>query len=224
MTNKPAIVLLSGGIDSATVLALMLRAGWQVHALSFNYGQRNLYELELASKIARDNNLLAHHIVQMPLSSVSRSALLDARLSLDESNCAQDQAVSSYVPARNTLFLSYALAYAESHSINDVFVGANADDRANYPDCRSEYFDSFAAMANSGSHLSNFQIHSPLIKLNKVEIVRLGTSLSVDFSRTVSCYQASCDQLACGECAACQLRAEAFAAVGISDPIFITEP
>ena len=222
---RNAIVLLSGGVDSTTVLALALSQGFNMSALSFAYGQRHKSELIAARAIARDTGVQDYVVVEIDLRAFGGSALTDEievpkDRSVEEMNAAIPV---TYVPARNTIFLSYALALAEVRGANDIFIGVNALDYSGYPDCRPEYIAAFQAMARratarstSGDHTVN--IHAPLIHKTKAEIIRIGSELGVDFSHTVSCYQASETGLACGHCDACILRRQGFELNGLPDP------
>lgn len=222
---RNAIVLLSGGLDSATSLAIARSEGFEVCALSFAYGQRHRSELIAARAITRSAGIKDHSVIEIDLRAFGRSALTDdidvpKNRSLNEMNAAIPL---TYVPARNTIFLSYALALAEVREANDIFIGVNALDYSGYPDCRPEYIAAFQEMARfatarstSGEHTLN--IHAPLIDKTKAEIIRIGSDLGVDFSDTISCYQASETGLACGHCDACILRRQGFEQNGLPDP------
>jgi 7-cyano-7-deazaguanine synthase len=222
---RNAIVLLSGGLDSTTAMAVARSEGFSVAALSFSYGQRHKSELIAARAIARNAAVRDHVVIEIDLRAFGRSALTDEidvpkDRSVEEMNAAIPV---TYVPARNTIFLSYALALAEVREANDIFIGVNALDYSGYPDCRPEYIAAFQEMARratarstSGDHTVN--IHAPLIHKTKAEIIRMGTELGVDFSHTVSCYQASETGLACGHCDACILRRQGFEQNGLPDP------
>ncbi|MBN70825.1 MAG: 7-cyano-7-deazaguanine synthase QueC [Gimesia sp.] len=226
-----AIVLLSGGMDSAVSLEIAKAQGFQVSALSFKYGQRHGAELNASSKIAEIAGVVEHIVMDIDLRAFGQSALTDQIAvpkdrTLDEMN---SRIPVTYVPARNTIFLSFALAFAEVRQAYDIFIGVNALDYNGYPDCRPEYITAFQAMANlataqavnSGKSLT---IHTPLIKKSKTEIIKLGTELGVDFSETVSCYEANSNGQACGHCDACVLRRSGFNECGIQDPtIYINE-
>jgi 7-cyano-7-deazaguanine synthase len=223
------VVLLSGGLDSSTVLALALRDGFAVHALTFSYGQRHSSEIEAAKRIARLSGVAQHHIAAIDLTVFGGSALTadipvpkDRDLSAGEHGA--DEIPVTYVPARNTIFLSYALALAEVIGSTDIFIGVNALDYSGYPDCRLEFIASFERMANLATRAGvegadALRIHTPLISLTKAEIIRLGLSLGVDYSLTVSCYDPGAGGSACGRCDACQLRLRGFAEAGVADPI-----
>jgi 7-cyano-7-deazaguanine synthase len=225
---RPAVVLLSGGLDSTTVLATARRDGFVLNALTFSYGQRHSSEIEAATRIARAYAVERHQIVDIDLTVFGGSALTaDIAVPKDRDLAADNESEEipvTYVPARNTIFLSYALAFAEVIESTDIFLGVNALDYSGYPDCRPEYIAAFEAMANlatragvEGTH--RLRVHTPLISLTKAEIIVLGTELGVDYSLTTSCYDPSADGLACGRCDACQLRLKGFAEAGIDDPI-----
>ena len=218
--SKHAIVLLSGGLDSATVLAIAQRDGYVCHALSFDYGQRHHVELAAAAQLAALLGAAEHRVFQMDLAMFGGSALTDTTMAVPESASAGIPV--TYVPARNTIMLSVALAWAEVLNSGSIFIGVNAVDYSGYPDCRPEYIAAFAAMANlatkTGVEGKLLQIHTPLLNLSKAEIIRLGTSLGVDYAATVSCYQADVDGLACGVCDSCRLRRQGFQQAGIADP------
>jgi 7-cyano-7-deazaguanine synthase len=221
--NRPkAIVLLSGGLDSATVLAIASQK-FDCHTLSFDYAQRSLSELN-AAKLLSERCSASHQVIHIDGGVMAGSALTDESIAVPEpvsGEQAQDIPVT-YVPARNTLFLSYALAVAEVRSAQDIFIGVNAVDYSGYPDCRPEFIRAYEDMANlatkagvEGHHLT---IHTPLIDKSKAEIIRMGDELGVDYALTVSCYQANAKGEACGKCDSCQLRQKGFEEVGISDP------
>lgn len=225
-TPRPAIVLLSGGLDSATCLAIASAAGFEVHALSFRYGQRHQYELELAQTLARDHHATSHTIVDINLAAIGGSALTDAAIEvpkdtpLDE---VSDVIPVTYVPARNTVFLSIALALAETKRAQEIFIGVNALDYSGYPDCRPEYLRAFENMANLATKLTveghhTVKIDAPLVNLTKAQIIAKGLELGVDYAKTLSCYDPGDGAKPCGHCDACQLRAKGFAEVGIPDP------
>ena len=220
---KPAVVLLSGGLDSATCLAIARSQGFACYCLSFNYGQRHLAELEAAERVALALGATEHRILNLGLAQFGGSALTDTNIDLPIAGV-QPGIPVTYVPARNTIMLSLALAWAEVLGSRDIFVGVNAVDYSGYPDCRPEYIAAFEKMANlatkagvegEGGRLS---IHAPLIDLSKADIIRTGTKLGVDYGLTVSCYQADDEGRACGVCDSCRLRAEGFAAAGLTDP------
>ncbi|WP_445373023.1 7-cyano-7-deazaguanine synthase QueC [Methylomonas sp. HW2-6] len=219
-SGKPAVILLSGGLDSITVLALAQRQGFVCHALSFDYGQRHNAELEAARNIAGHYQVAAHKIINLGLSSIGGSALTDANIDVPTSP--QAGIPVTYVPARNTIFLAFALGWAEVLNAHDVFIGVNAVDYSGYPDCRPEFIKAFQDMANLGTKAGveghKIQIHTPLIALSKAEIIRQGMVLGVDYAATVSCYSADSEGRACGVCDACRLRTAGFEAAGVLDP------
>ena len=219
MTDK-AVVLVSGGLDSSTVLALALQQGYRCYTLSFDYGQRHRSELEAAKRVSELMKVEEHKIVRLDLGTIGGSALTDTTIDVPEQETAGIPV--TYVPARNTVFLSIALGWAEVLEADTIFLGVNAVDYSGYPDCRPEYISSFEAMANlatrAGVEGNELSIQAPLMDMTKAEIISAGTSLGVDYSQTVSCYQASMDGLACGKCDSCRLRIEGFNQAGISDP------
>jgi len=225
---KPAVILLSGGMDSAVVLAIAREQGFHAHALSVAYGQLHSSELDAAARVARALGAVAHKIVPVDLRSIGGSALTDNNISIPlDSDLPRAAAAGSripvtYVPARNTILLSVALGWAEVLGSADLFCGVNAVDYSGYPDCRPQFIDAFQKLANiatkAGVEGAGFRVHAPLLRMSKAQIVREGLRLHVDFAQTVSCYQADPDGLACGHCDACRLRAEGFAAAGVSDP------
>ncbi len=218
--NKKAIVLLSGGLDSITALALARSEGYQCYALSFDYGQKHNAELNAARRIAEEYAVEEHKILSLGLNSIGGSALTDETISVPETP--QEGIPVTYVPARNTIFLAFALGWAEVLESHDIFIGVNAVDYSGYPDCRPEFINAFQKMANlatkEGVEGKEITVHAPLIHLSKAQIIQKGTELGVDYSRTVSCYSADREGRACGKCEACRLRAEGFSAAGISDP------
>ena len=220
MTQK-AIVLLSGGLDSATSLAIAQAAGFDCHCLSFDYGQRHRVELRAAAAVAAAQRAAEHRVLTLDLAQFGGSALTDSGIAVPVSGV-QPGIPVTYVPARNTIMLSLALAWAEVLQARDIFVGINAVDYSGYPDCRPEYLAAFQTMANlatkAGVEGQVLKIHAPLIDLSKASIIRRGSFLGVDFSLTVSCYQADDEGRACGVCDSCRLRREGFAAAGVSDP------
>jgi 7-cyano-7-deazaguanine synthase len=224
-SNKPAVVLVSGGMDSAVVLAMAQEQGYACHALSVRYGQRHTSELDAAKRVARALDAVAHKTVEVDLRSIGGSALTDAQIDvpLDTPQHPGGPAIPvTYVPARNTIMLSLALGWAEVLGAADIFCGVNAIDYSGYPDCRPEFIAAFETLANlatkAGVEGAGFRVHAPLLHLGKADIVREGMRLRVDFEQTVSCYQADGEGRACGHCDACRLRAEGFAAAGIDDP------
>jgi len=219
MSNK-AVVLVSGGLDSSTVLALALQQGYRCYTLSFDYGQRHRSELEAAKRVSELMKVEEHKIVRLDLGTIGGSALTDTTIDVPEQETAGIPV--TYVPARNTVFLSIALGWAEVLEADTIFLGVNAVDYSGYPDCRPEYISSFEAMANlatrAGVEGNKLSLQAPLIDMTKGEIISAGASLGVDYSQTVSCYQASIEGLACGKCDSCRLRIEGFNQAGISDP------
>lgn len=219
MSDK-AVVLVSGGLDSSTVLALALQQGYRCYTLSFDYGQRHRSELEAAKRVSELMKVEEHKIVRLDLGTIGGSALTDTTIDVPEQETAGIPV--TYVPARNTVFLSIALGWAEVLEADTIFLGVNAVDYSGYPDCRPEYISSFEAMANlatrAGVEGNKLSIQAPLIDMTKGEIISAGASLGVDYSQTVSCYQASIDGLACGKCDSCRLRIEGFNQAGICDP------
>ena len=217
--KKQCIVLLSGGLDSATVLNIALKE-YEVTALIFDYGQRHKFEISAAKKIA-DLAKAPTKLIKIDLGQFGNSALTD-NIEVPKNQEIGKEIPVTYVPVRNTIFLSYALAYAEVNNIFDIFIGVNALDYSGYPDCRPEFIEAFEKMANEGTKFAQgnekIEIHTPLISLTKAEIITTGTKLNVDYKLTHSCYDPSLDGLSCGECDACILRKEGFAVAGISDP------
>jgi 7-cyano-7-deazaguanine synthase len=219
-----AVVLLSGGLDSTTVLGIALQEGFEVHALSFNYGQRHRVELERAADIAKAAGVREHRIVRVDLTQFGGSALT-ADFPVPKGGLpAEGEIPITYVPARNTVFLALALAYAETVGARDIFLGVNALDYSGYPDCRPEYLQAFERMANLATRVGVeskepwFRLHAPLMHLTKADIVRKAASLGLDLSRTVSCYDPGPAGEPCGQCDSCRLRAKGFAEAGIEDP------
>ena len=225
MTNRKAVVLLSGGLDSSTVLAVAQSQGFDAHAMTFRYGQRHGVEIQAAERVANAVGLTEHLIVDIDLRRIGGSALTAEIAVPKDRDIAEMEAdiPVTYVPARNTIFLSFALAWAEVLDASDIFIGVNAVDYSGYPDCRPEYIAAYETMANlatkkateSGTRLT---IHTPLIHLTKAEIIRQGLELGVDYGLTVTCYDPNADGEACGRCDACLLRLKGFADVGVPDP------
>ena len=218
--HAPAVILLSGGLDSATVLALANMQGFACHALTVDYGQRHRAELDAAVNVARALSARAHRIIAVDLTGFGGSALTDRAIAVPE---APTQGIPlTYVPARNTIMLSLALAWAEVLDAGDLFIGVNALDYSGYPDCRPEYIAGYERMANLATRAAvegrSMKIHAPLQHLTKAQIVARGSELGVDFALTVSCYQADASGAACGRCDACRLRSKGFAETGIADP------
>jgi 7-cyano-7-deazaguanine synthase len=218
--SKKAVVLLSGGLDSATVLAIAREQGYECFALSVSYGQRHVAELRAADRVVQALGAAAHQTLHVNLDAVGGSSLTDLSMSVPEAPAAGIP--STYVPARNTLFLSMALGWAEVLGAQDLFIGVNAVDYSGYPDCRPEFIAAFERLADvatrAGVEGRRFHIHAPLLRLSKAEIIREGSRLGVDYALTVSCYQADEQGRACGRCDSCRLRAEGFAAAGVADP------
>lgn len=218
--DRHAIVLVSGGLDSATVLAIAGREGYQCHALSFDYGQRHRAELKAARAVARQLGAAEHRIMGIDFAGIGGSALTDTGIEVPEQPT--EGIPVTYVPARNTVFLSLALAWAEVAVAEAIFIGVNALDYSGYPDCRPEYIAAFQAMAKlatkAGVEGRSIRVETPIIACTKADIIRLGVELGVDYSLTVSCYQADHEGRACGVCDSCRLRRDGFEAAGISDP------
>ena len=220
MSRIPAVVLLSGGLDSATVMAIARDQGYDCYALSMAYGQRHAAELAAANRVAESQHALEHKVVSIGLDAFGGSALTDADIQVPEQM--GEGIPVTYVPARNTVFLSLALGWAEVLGAHDIFIGVNAVDYSGYPDCRPQFIEAFEKLANlatkEGVEGRPFKIHTPLIDLTKAEIILRGTELGVDYGLTVSCYQADEQGRACGVCDSCRLRAKGFAEAGLSDP------
>ena len=218
--SKSAIILLSGGLDSATVLALAKSSGYDCYALNINYQQRHSAELHYAKRLAEFYEVKEYKVVDIDLSWLSSSSLTNKTMDIPE--IPSVGIPSTYVPARNTMMMTLALAWAETINCSDIFIGVNAIDYSGYPDCREEYIHSFEKMANlatkKGVEGSKISINAPLIKMNKAEIIKLGLEHDVDYSMTVSCYQPSKDGHACGKCDSCRLRREGFQKLGVKDP------
>lgn len=221
---KRAIVLLSGGLDSATCLLLALAEGFEVYALSFDYGQRHGVELRRARALARFYGTQAHRVVRLDLPAREASALTDPRKAVPRHALGREAIPITYVPARNTLFLAHAVAWGEALGAAVVYIGANALDYSGYPDCRPEYLEAFARAANLGTKAGvegslQFEIRAPLIAMTKAEIVRRASELGLDFSLTSSCYEPSSEGVPCGACDSCLLRARGFDEAGVRDPL-----
>ena len=220
MSEKRAVILVSGGLDSATVLAMARADGYACYTLSFDYGQRNRAELEAAERVSVSLGDVEHKVVTLNLDSIGGSALTDAAIDVPES--LTEGIPVTYVPARNTIFLSIGLGWAEVLGAQDIFIGVNAVDFSGYPDCRPEYIVAFENMANlatrAGVEGRKTRIHTPLMKLGKGDIIRAGLKHGLDYSLTVSCYQASVEGLACGKCDSCRLRHQGFVDAGVDDP------
>lgn len=217
---RKAVVLVSGGLDSATVLAMAQADGFECYTLAFDYGQRHRAELIAAQRVSTALGAKAHKMVTLDLRSIGGSALTDSAIDVPEQR--SEGIPVTYVPARNTIFLSIALGWAEVLGARDIFIGVNAVDYSGYPDCRPEYIEAFQNLATlatrAGVEGSPFRIQVPLIQLSKADIIRRGAALGVDYAQTVSCYQADVDGRACGLCDSCFLRREGFAAAGVVDP------
>jgi 7-cyano-7-deazaguanine synthase len=227
MSAKKAIVLLSGGIDSSTTLAIAKSEGFDCYALSFEYGQRHALELEAAQKVAVAFKVNEHYIISIDLTQFGHSALTDYRLAVPKNRPdleKHNHIPITYVPARNTIFLSYALAWSEVLECFDIFIGVNAMDYSGYPDCRGEYISAFEKMANLAtatavSGKGTYTIHTPIIEMTKGQIILRGNQLGVDFSMTHSCYDPNEEGLACGKCDSCRLRIKGFEEAHLADPV-----
>ena len=220
---KRAVVLLSGGIDSATTLAMAVRDGFEAYALSFDYGQRHRREVIAAEKIAAAFAVRRHRVARIDLRVFGGSALTD-EIAVPKGRSGDERDIPlTYVPARNTIFLSYALAWAEVLDMRDIFIGVNAVDYSGYPDCRPEFIAAFEKLAEvatkAGTEGAHFHIHAPLISMSKADIIRQAKELGVDFSLTHSCYDPTPEGFACGQCDSCQLRLKGFREAGLQDPI-----
>jgi 7-cyano-7-deazaguanine synthase len=215
-----AIVLTSGGLDSATVLAMAVADGYEAYSLSFDYGQRHRAELDAAARVADRLGARAHKVVHLDLDSIGGSALTDPDMPVPTE--AAEGIPITYVPARNTVFLAIALGWAEVLGARDLFIGVNALDYSGYPDCRPEFIAAFERLAQvatkAGVEGERWRIHAPLIDMTKAEIIRAGSALGVDYAQTVSCYQATADGEACGRCDSCRLRRQGFEQAGVPDP------
>ena len=218
--QKRAVILVSGGLDSTTVLAMAQSQGYACYTLSFDYGQRHRAELYAAGRVSRALGDVEHKVVKLNLDSIGGSALTDMSIAVPEEETAGIPI--TYVPARNTVFLSIALGWAEVLGAHDIFIGVNAVDYSGYPDCRPEYIAAFETMANlatrAGVEGQKIRIHTPLMTLGKGDIILAGIALGVDYAITVSCYQATEEGLACGKCDSCRLRRQGFADTGLEDP------
>jgi 7-cyano-7-deazaguanine synthase len=225
MAARPAVVLLSGGLDSSTLLAVAIRDGFAAHALTFRYGQRHALEIEAARRVAARLSAASHRIVDVDLRAFGGSALT-ADLDVPKDRPLAEMADTipiTYVPARNTIFLSFALAWAEVLGADDIFIGVTAMDFSGYPDCRPEYIGAYERMANLATRAAvegrrRLRIHTPLISLGKAEIIQRGHELGVDYAMTLTCYDPAPDAAACGRCDACRLRLRGFAEIGVPDP------
>ncbi|AYC32191.1 7-cyano-7-deazaguanine synthase QueC [Pseudomonas cavernae] len=220
MTEKKAVILLSGGLDSATVVALAKADGYACYTMSFDYGQRHRSELQAAERVAQQLGVVEHKVIGLNLNGMGGSALTDSSIAVPESP--GEGIPVTYVPARNTVFLSLALGWAEVLGARDIFIGVNAVDYSGYPDCRPEFIAAFERMANlatkAGVEGQGFRIQAPLQSMSKAEIVQAGVRHGVDYALTVSCYQADDEGHACGKCDSCRLRAAGFASAGVQDP------
>jgi 7-cyano-7-deazaguanine synthase len=222
-----AVVLLSGGLDSATTLALARNEGFQCHALTFAYGQRHKREIEAAKKVAESLGTAEHRIVEIDMAAFGGSALTDSVIDVPKDRAdlhSSSQIPVTYVPARNTIFLSYALAWAEVLSAFDIFIGVNSTDYSGYPDCRAEFIAAFEKTANLATAAAvegkgRYRINTPIIEMTKAQIITTGTKLGVDYSLTHSCYDPDSHDRSCGRCDSCRLRLKGFAEAGIEDPI-----
>jgi len=220
MSGKKAVILLSGGLDSATVVAMAREQGYSCYSMSFDYGQRHRSELQAAERVARQLGVIEHKVIGINLDGIGGSALTDASIEVPQSPTTGIPV--TYVPARNTVFLSLALGWAEVLEAQDIFIGVNAVDYSGYPDCRPEFVNAFEHMANLATKMGvegqRIRIQAPLQMLSKAEIVQAGSRLGVDYGLTVSCYLADADGRACGKCDSCRLRAAGFAAAAMPDP------
>ncbi|WP_339514303.1 7-cyano-7-deazaguanine synthase QueC [Pseudomonas sp. RL_15y_Pfl2_60] len=220
MSIKRAVILLSGGLDSATVVALAKAEGYACYTMSFDYGQRHRSELQAAERVAQQLGVVEHKVIGLNLNGMGGSALTDN--SIDVPEAPSEGIPVTYVPARNTVFLSLALGWAEVLGARDIFIGVNAVDYSGYPDCRPEFVEAFERMANlatkAGVEGNGFRIQAPLQNMSKAQIVQAGVAHGVDYALTVSCYQADDQGRACGKCDSCRLRSEGFTAAGVADP------
>jgi 7-cyano-7-deazaguanine synthase len=222
MTRR-AVILLSGGLDSSTCLLIARDEGYEIHALSFDYGQRHRIELERAGHIARLYGAASHRIARIDFPAAGSSALTDLSIPVPKHALGEEPVPITYVPARNTLFLAHALALAESLGAFDIFIGANALDYSGYPDCRPEFLEAFERTANLGTRAGTegrtFRIHAPLLRMGKAQIVRRAKELGLDFASTSSCYDPGADGAPCGSCDSCLLRQKGFEEAGVVDPL-----
>jgi 7-cyano-7-deazaguanine synthase len=227
VAGKKAVVLLSGGLDSATTLALACSDGFQCYALTFTYGQRHKREIEASKKVAKSLGVAEHRIVEIDLGAFGGSALTDGTIDVPKDRTDIDDSTRipiTYVPARNTIFLSYALAWAEVLGVFDIFIGVNSTDYSGYPDCRAEFIAAFEKTANLATAAAveekgRYRIHTPIIEMTKAQIIQTGTKLGVDYSLTHSCYDPNSQGRSCGRCDSCRLRLKGFAEAGLKDPI-----
>lgn len=222
MNKAKAVVLASGGLDSTTVLAIARAEGFACHTISFDYGQRHRAELSAAERCAAVGGAVEHKVVRLDLGTIGGSALTDSRIAVPEVESPDSCIPVTYVPARNTVFLSIALGWAEVLGAQAIYIGVNAVDYSGYPDCRPEYIQAFQSMANLATRIGveggHLEVRAPLIQLSKGQIIRRGLALGVDYAQTVSCYQATEDGRACGRCDSCRLRRNGFAEAGVADP------
>jgi len=231
VVQAKAIVLLSGGLDSATALAIARKEGFACHALTFRYGQRHSREIDAARRVARSLGALEHRLIEIDLRALGGSALTDSQIEVpkDRSDLGDSSDIPlTYVPARNTIFLSYALAWAEVLGAFDLFIGVNSTDYSGYPDCRAEFIAAFETMANLATAAAvqgkgRYRIHTPILEMTKAQIIRTGTGLGVDYALTHSCYDPDSEGRSCGRCDSCRLRLKGFAQAGLTDPISYVE-
>jgi 7-cyano-7-deazaguanine synthase len=231
MTGKRAVVLLSGGLDSATTLAIAREEGFACYALTFRYGQRHGREVDAARRVARSLGAVEHRVIEIDLRAFGGSALTDSRIEVPKDRADLGDSADippTYVPARNTIFLSYALAWTEVLGAFDLFIGVNSTDYSGYPDCRAEFIAAFEAMANLATAAAvrgrgRYRVHTPIIDMTKAEIIRAGTRLGVDYSLTHSCYDPDPGGRSCGRCDSCRLRLKGFGEAGLPDPIEYTQ-
>lgn len=232
MADTEAIVLLSGGLDSATTLAIARAEGYACYALSFRYGQRHQREVDAAERVARAIGVVEHRVLDINLAAFGGSALTDEQIAVPKDRAVIGEAGTvppTYVPARNTVFLSYALAWAEVLGVFDIFIGVNSTDYSGYPDCRAEFIAAFVTMANLATAAAvqgkgRYRIHTPIIEMTKAQIIQTGTELNVDYGLTHSCYDPDPLGRSCGRCDSCRLRLKGFAEAGLHDPVPYVEP
>ncbi len=226
--TKKTIILLSGGLDSATILGIAQKMGFQCYAMTFKYGQRHSIEIEAAKRIAAVNDVIEHRLIDLDLGQFGGSALTDRDIDVPKNRQDLENSDSeipiTYVPARNTIFLSYALAWAEVLGISDIFIGVNMTDYSGYPDCKAEFIEAFEKMANLATAAAvegkaKYKIHTPIIEMSKAEIIKHGTEIGVDYSITHSCYDPDAKGRPCGQCDSCKLRLKGFLEAGLTDPV-----
>jgi 7-cyano-7-deazaguanine synthase len=226
--TKKAIILLSGGLDSATTLGIAQEMGFQCYAMTFRYGQRHAIEIEASKRIAAVNNVVEQRLIDLDLAQFGGSALTDHNLDVPKNRqniqASDSEIPITYVPARNTIFLSYGLAWAEVLGVWDIFIGVNMTDYSGYPDCRGEFIEAFENMANLATAAAvggkaKYKIHTPIIEMSKAEIIKHGTEIGVDYSLTHSCYDPDDNGKSCGQCDSCKLRLKGFAEAGLTDPV-----